>query len=60
VADQNSPWQKIGAYIVARTLLCEVLCEVSLQKNSAADTAARNPFQKIAEDPSTPAMEHVF
>jgi hypothetical protein len=50
--DQNSPWQKIGAYMVARTLLREV----SLQKNSAAETAAREQFQKIADDASAGSL----
>src|SRR5205823_3461417 len=45
--DPNSPWQKIGAYMVARTLLREA----SLENNKAAEIAARGQFQKIADDP---------
>jgi hypothetical protein len=50
--DQTSPWQKIGAYMVARTLLREA----SLQKNSAAEAAAREQFQKIADDPTAGSL----
>jgi hypothetical protein len=50
--DQNSPWQKIGAYMVGRTLLREV----SLEKNSAAENAARQQFQRIADDPSAGSL----
>ena len=50
--DPTSPWQKISAYMVARTLLREA----SLQKNSAAEAAAREQFQKIANDPSAGSL----
>lgn len=46
--DGNSPWHKIGAYMVARTLLREV----SLLNNRTAVNPARQQLQKIAEDPS--------
>jgi tetratricopeptide (TPR) repeat protein len=50
--DADSPWQKIGAYMVARTLLREA----SLENNNAAEIAARDQFQKIADDPSAGSL----
>ncbi len=50
--DRNSPWAKIGDYMVGRTLLREV----SLQNNTAALDAARQKFLKIADDPSAGAL----
>jgi hypothetical protein len=47
-ADQSSPWQKTGEYMVGRTLLREV----SLQNNLAAANAAREQFRKVAADPA--------
>jgi hypothetical protein len=52
--DQNSPWQKVGAYMVGRTLLREV----SLENNREAESAARQQFENVAEDPSAGSLRN--
>jgi hypothetical protein len=51
-ADQQSPWRRIGEYMVGRTLLREV----SLQNNAAAGPLARRQFEKIAADASAGSL----
>ncbi len=51
-ADQGSPWQRMGNYMVARTLLREM----SLQKNAAAAGLAKQEFARVAGNPSTGSL----
>lgn len=50
--DKNSPWAEVSNYMVGRTLLREV----SLQNNTGASQAARQQFEKIADDPAAGAL----
>ncbi len=52
-ADSNSPWQEVGEYMVARTLLRDY----SLNHNAAAGVSARQQLAKVVADARAPGLQ---